>query len=147
MAFNISVYVNKSEKNMVTKELTGAINLPGMLREGTSIVNPTIRVQGDISTYAGYNYMWIPAFKRYYFITDMVSQANQLIDITAHVDVLMSFKDTFLKNKAIIKRQENDWNLYLNDGTFMVYQDPGKATKLFPSGFNTYRYILIIAGS
>ena len=48
---------------------------------------------------------------------------------------------------AIVKRQENRWNLYLDDGSFKVYQNPMVLTKAFPQGFTTQEFVLAVAGS
>ena len=64
-----------------------------------------------------------------------------------HVDALTSFANDIKANTAIIKRNENKWNLYLNDGTFKIYQNPDVLTKEFPSGFNAQEFILAVAGS
>lgn len=91
--------------------------------------------------------MYIAAFNRYYFITDIVSVSTGIAEIKAHVDVLTSFADGILANRGIVARQENIWNLYINDGAFRVYQNPMVLTKPFPSGFNTMEFVLAVAGS
>lgn len=59
----------------------------------------------------------------------------------------MSFADGIRNNTAIIKRQQEQWNLYLNDGSLKCYQDPIILTKAFPSGFTTQEFVLAVAGA
>ena len=71
---------------------------------------------------------------------------NGLVEFSCHVDVLSSFATDIRNNIGVVKRQENKWNLYLNDGSFKVYQNPNVLTKAFPSGFTTQELVLAVAG-
>lgn len=146
MAFEIVIQINKSENNKIDKDLDVIASLSGTLKDSTSIINPTIVIQGNLLDYIQANYMTIPSFGRSYFISNLVSVRNNLIEITSRCDVLSSFKDSIRANKAIIRRQENLWNLYLNDGTFRIYQNPKLATIPFPNGFSTQEFVLSVAG-
>lgn len=145
MAFNITMYYNDSEKNKMSKELRTLRMYSGELKDATSIVNPVITINENISSIAKANYLYISEFQRYYFITNIRSIKTSLVEISAHVDVLMSFKDEILSNSAIVKRSENNWNLYLDDGSIRVYADSIVLTKKFPSGFTTQNYVMAIA--
>ena len=146
MSFSISLYTNTSEKVQVTKNLTLVSTLSGELRNESSIVDPIILVATKVDSLASCNYMVIPTFNRSYFITDIVSIRNDITEIHAHCDVLSSFWDYIKTNDAITHRQENSNNLYLDDGTFKVYQNPSIILKEFPAGFQAETYILAIAG-
>ena len=147
MAFEVLLQVNKSEKNRLDKELTTLATLSGTLRQDTSLIDPVITFSCDLASVTTCNYITIPQFKRSYFVNNVRSVAPGLVEFSCHVDVLSSFKDAIRQNTAIIKRQENKWNLYLNDGSFKVYQNPMVLTKAFPSGFTTQELVLAVAGS
>lgn len=142
----ITLQVSKSPKNKLEKDVTTVASLSGVLKNSTSIINPTIIIEGDLSSYTNVNYMTIAEFGRSYFINNITSVTNSLFEISAHVDVLSSFSAEIKANKAIIHRQENNWNLYLDDGSFRVYQNPMVLTKAFPSGFTTQEFVLAVAG-
>ena len=146
MAFNIILQRNNSEINMVSKSVDDILTVSGVLKEETSIIDPVIKIECDLSMVTSCNYLSIPAFGRSYFVNDIRSIRNGLVEFSCHVDVLSSFASDIRKNTAIVKRQENKWNLYLNDGTFKVYQNPNVLTKAFPSGFTTQEFVLAIAG-
>lgn len=146
MAFNIVLQTFSSDKIKLDKDITDIATVTGTLKNGTSIIDPTILFEGDLSSYVTCNYMTITSFGRSYFITNIRSIRTNLFEIAAHVDVLSSFKTQIRSNDAIIKRQENLWNLYLNDGSFRVYQNPNVICKEFPSGFNTQEFVLAVAG-
>ena len=145
--FDISFYVNSSEKNKVDKTLTLITTLSGVLKESTSIIDPVIVIEGDLTAFTGCNYMKIETFGRSYFVNNIRSISNGLIEISAHVDVLSTYKNAIRRNQAIIRKQQNTWNLYLNDGSLRVYQDPEIIVKAFPSGFTTQEFVLAVAGS
>lgn len=147
MAFTIVLQKNNSEENKLTKELDTILRASGTLKSNTSIIDPVILMNCDLSAVVNCNYMTISDFKRSYFVRDIKSIRNGLVEFTCHVDVLSSFADSIKSNTAIIKRQENLWNLYLNDGTFKVYQNSSVLTKSFPSGFSTQEFVLAVAGS
>lgn len=142
-------YRNESEPERVDKTLVQLSEVEGSLRSPTSIITPIFTVQGqlDMANLATLNYIYVPDFKRHYFVTDIRGIRTGLWEISGRVDVLTSFKDQIRAQKAIIRRQENSWNLYLNDGSFKVYQNPNVLTKPFPNGFTTNEFVLAIAGS
>lgn len=147
MSFDITLQINASEKNKLTKDITDLATLSGTLKNGTSIIDPVITFEGDLTSFVNCNYMSIPTFGRSYFVNDIRSIRNNIYEISAHVDVLSSFATQIRGNTAIVRRQENQWNLYLNDGVFKTYQNPEIITKAFPSGFTKQEFVLAVAGS
>lgn len=147
MSFDIVLLRSNSEKNRLTKDTETIMTVSGFLREGTSIIDPVIKIECDISDVVGCNYLSIPIFGRKYFVNDIRSIRNRLFEFSCHVDVLSTYADAIRENTGIIKRQENEWNLYLNDGTLNVYQNPNVLTRAFPSGFTTQEFVLAVAGS
>lgn len=159
--FSISLYQMKSPPNKIEKDISFLIQtVQGSLRNGSSIIDPVIVVETDSNTLwrRGLNYAYIEEFGRYYYVTNIVSIPGTLARTTSnvylwelhmHVDVLMSFKDEILSQKAIIARQEAKYNLYLDDGVFMTYQNPKIQTKLFSveGPFETQEFVLVVAGS
>lgn len=153
MSFPIILYRNDSPNNFINKSLhvIPNTNIVGVLREGTSIIDPIIEIEANAPGFHqnDSNYMYIEMFRRYYYITDIVSKNYRLWEIRAHVDVLMSYKDQILSNNAIVSRQEFVYNMMLDDGIFMSYQDPIVETKYFSTQgpFENQEFVLVVAGS
>lgn len=144
---NIILYQNISEYNAVNKSITELTTLTGTLREESSIIDPIITIS-DIDNYIGsMNYAYIPEFNRYYFITNIESVRNNMWRVSFHVDVLFTYREQIKRNSAIIERNENQYDLKLNDGLFKTQQNPRIAQIPFPSGFNTWNFVLAIAGN
>lgn len=147
MSFSIQLMRNNSQVNKIGKDLTSLLTVTGNLKSETSIIDPTIIIECNLANMTKCNYMYIPQFNRYYFVNNIRSITDDLVEFSCHVDVLETYKNEIRQNSAIVKRQQNNWNLYLNDGAFKVYQNPMVVTKAFPSGFNTFEFVLAVAGS
>ena len=145
----LNLYVNTSEKEKLNKSLSNKTDLNGYLKQGASVVNPIITIQ--ITNPSQYNYVYIPQFHRYYFITDTVNVKNNIWEIHMHVDVLSSFKTQIRANKAIIEKNQylTNANKYFNDGdTFVHDSKETNEIATFQNGFDeTPHYILITAGA
>ena len=142
---NLTLYKNTSEKVKVGKTLTSASTHTGTLREGCEVVNPSIILEGD--NLSDFNYMYIPEFHRYYFITGITSIKKGLWQIDGHCDVLETYKEQIKSQKAVVERQENEYNLYLNDPEWKVYKNKQVLTREFSSGFlDSGNYFLTVVG-
>lgn len=147
MAISIVLQRNDSERNRVTKTLTTLATVSGVLKDSTSIIDPTLIISGDIGNYVTCNYCTIADFGRSYYVKDIRSLRNNIFEISCHVDALSSFATQIKACTGIVQRQENDWNLYLNDGVFKVYQDPIIQVKEYPVDFDSPQYVLAVVGA
>lgn len=148
MSLTASLMVNSSPVEKIGKTLSDGLNFDVVLKDDTSILKPVLLLSSP-TPITGYNYMYIPDFSRYYFIDDIRSVRNGQWEVSAHVDVLETYKTAILANSAVVKRQENNYNLYLNDPEFKVYNGERIQTLKFPStGFNKQlSYVLVVNGS
>lgn len=144
----ISFYQNTSENYRINKTLIGKYTESCTLKDGCSVENPVVLI-ANANNMTDCNYMYIPDFNRYYFITDIVSVRDGLWEISAHVDVLMTYANEIKACSATFKRQENLFNLYLDDPEFHTYNNAQIVTKVFSggSGLNkSMKYVLAVAG-
>lgn len=141
----IILYQNTSPANMVNKSLTQVGVLEGILRAPTSIINPVISI--EYANPAGFNYIYIQEFGRYYFVNGISIESDKLLVFSAHVDVLKTYASAIPNFDAVVKRNENKFNLYLDDGIFKAYQNTKHKVIQFPYGFTEYSYILALAGN
>lgn len=142
----IDLQYTTSEPNRLNKQIINIIRLDGYLKNDSDVINPQIVIEGDINTISRSNYMTIYDFKRRYFIRDISLLRNNIYVISAHVDVLTSYASNIRTNNAIIKRQANRFNLYLDDGVIKTYQNPIIETHLFPNGFDGLMYVMPTIG-
>lgn len=143
---NITLYVNKSEKNKIGKSLTNDFPISGTFRDVTNIINPVILI--ELNDIGYYNYCYIDDFKRYYFITDIAVIRTGLFAISLMVDVLESFKSD-IKNLSVIllNTQNVGSSNYLPSQVFRNNVKSKTDIINFPNGLNdSGEFILITAG-
>lgn len=143
----ITFYNNLSERNVIRKTLTNALNISGTLREATSITNPIITVESSLAI-VSYNYCYIPDFGRYYFIVDVKSMRNNLWALTLRADVLMSFQKAILNTPAIIDHTTTiDTTSYMDSNVWQRTVKDKTDVVNFPNGLSeSGGYVLITAG-
>lgn len=155
MSFTVKLQNNTSAKNKIEKDIRDIRTLEGTLREGCSLINPKIvfRIESkSVSDIRKCNYMTIPDFGRKYFVNNITYVRQDLVEISAHVDVLETYKDEIDKNTAIIARSsdsKNFGNTYLEDNELATYQDTYNVS--YPWGYKFSHandsLILCVAGA
>ena len=148
MSLTATLYISASPVEKIGKSLTSGGTYTCTLKDTTSVLNPVLILKTSDPVY-NYNYLYIQEFGRYYFINDIRSVNNNVWEISAHVDVLETYKTAILANSAVIKRQASQYNLYLDDPDFHAYNYERIQTLKFPANtFNkNLNYVLVVNGS
>lgn len=119
---NVKFYNSQSDKRVLSKSLSSLASMDCDLKENCSIINPTIIVaRKNLTQYASCNYMYIPSFRRYYFVTAS-ALVGDMVEIRGHVDVLMTYASGIRGLYATVLRQENIYNDYLIDNQLPIRQ-------------------------
>lgn len=151
----IKFYNITEDRRVVEKTLidsgTGAnltATLTGKIKDDCSVMDPVLEVSYN-SDILSSNYLYIPAFGRYYFINNITTSTQRLI-ISAHVDVLKSFSADIIKLRCVIERQADParCNQYQDDRAYRSEARFNVRTVKFPNGFNKQRacYVLTTGG-
>lgn len=113
--FGVVLYQNNSEKNRVDKSLylRNIATIEGTLREQCNLINPILTI--EYNEVPNFNYVFIPIFNRYYYVSDITNLLNGLWKISLQCDVLMSYKDIIKNQTAFIERQEFDYDVNVSD--------------------------------
>lgn len=141
---NVTFYQTYEEKNKLNKQLGEGITLSGHLTTDVSIMDPVLIIALNTNITVC-NYCYIPAFGRYYFITDITTVNKELV-IKLHVDVLMSFKADILASKAVINRT-NVGDNYITDN--LILQTPKvirQCQRIGSSFTKSEKYVVQIGG-
>ncbi len=142
----IVLYKNNSDNKVVTKDITTLATLHGHLKEGCSVIDPVIfKEDFNPALVNQLNYAKISEFGRYYYVNNITNQ-GKLWEISLHVDVISSWQTQLKSLDAVVIRQENLANAYLNDGIFRTNANPKYSIVPFPNAFDTYQYILSVSG-
>ena len=71
-----------------------------------TITDPVLRLRRKGNELQGINYIYIPDWIRYYFVTNIKLLSGGIMEISCHIDVLNSFKNAILASNAICVRSE-----------------------------------------
>ena len=142
---SVQLMNNSSPVEKIGKTLTAGGSYSCSLKDTTSVLNPVLIIRTSDPVY-NYNYLYIQEFGRYYFINDIKSVNNNAWEISAHVDVLDTYKTAILANEAVIRRQDKLFNLYLDDPDFHVLNYERVQTLKFPQNAfsKNLTYVLVV---
>lgn len=146
---NIKLCSSTSEIVAINKDITIIDDVLATIKGALSVENPVLILQYKSDIQSKVNYVYIPEYNRYYFVTDIINLTGGRYELHCKVDVLMSFKDYILNLTCIVDKQssKDNANMYLDDGSFVVQSKEFVDTINFPRGFNDNgEFILITAG-
>lgn len=116
MAVSVSFGKTDRDNRWLEKSPTWkATNVSCDIYGGVDRINPALLVDTSQVNLDDTNYMHIPEFGRYYFITSIVGNAGHSVVVNGHVDVLMTYQDSIRRCKCIAERSTSNYNFYLND--------------------------------
>lgn len=144
---DITLYKVNEPENFLSKTLNDPLSFSCLLKDDVNLENPEIYISSETNL-SDYNYMYLPIFKRYYYLSQPISRNNKWIVRAVKSDPLMSFRDSLGSCGMIAEN--------LATGSFNRYM-PGdiwqKTVKYktdiiqFPQGLNDNGdFILITAG-
>ena len=146
---NIKLCSSASEVVAINKDISIIDDVSATIKGALSVENPVLILQYKSDIQSNVNYVYIPEYNRYYFVTDIINLTGGRYELHCKVDVLMSFKDNILNLSCIVDKQssKDNANMYLDDGSFVVQSKEFVDTINFPNGFNDNgEFILITAG-
>lgn len=129
MAITANFY-SFSKKSNSTKQPTGtgtSYNIE--LCEDVSILTPRIILKGaNLSDYmGGFNYAYISTFGRYYFIRDIMYNAQEgFWHMSLEVDVLATLKTSILGTTQFVERSASHYDLDMIDSLYPTKATPTK---------------------
>lgn len=149
MQIQLMRYVGEKKRINKSAFITNVFAINGTLIEECDTLNPVILIEKNNNPLNNdYNYMYVPEFKRYYFIS-FENTCKNMWRIHGKVDVLYSHMSDILRNQCIIDKTENieKANLYMNDGSFVMDSRKYNQVYHFPTGLSSSGHnILIVAG-
>lgn len=126
---NIDLYKCKSPKNKLNKVLEKTLTVSAELYEYTQNRN-RLSFRFTVSDVGEFNYIYIPDFRRYYFVESVSVAENGMNVYECECDYLMTYKDIisglsikcrgstkkFIKNDVVIDREESNVLITLHCG-------------------------------
>ena len=122
---NLKIYTNKSNQNIINKELELVSELNCTFKDDIDILNPVLLIKN----YTGGNYCYVSDFERYYYIDDVGLLKGGVYQLHCSVDVLKSYA-TELENAEY----------YSSDGVLHSVDNEIDFTEVY----NPEKFILIL---
>lgn len=147
----VRLYNNASDNRVVHKAITKiGTDRTCQITENCDVTNPRIILNmnaGDISA----NYMYIPNFNRYYYITGITILNGNQTEITGHCDVLMSFWNSFKNSQCTAGRSSSNYDEYIDDPMVTIKDTYRTETRRLsgeftPTAGGSNHYVLTIGG-
>lgn len=96
----VDFYTTTDNANTVNKTLTLNKSINIIFRQAVNEASPFIIINKDNLT--GSNYVHIPNFNRYYFISNIENYTYNLVRINLVTDLLMTYKDEIINTPVLI---------------------------------------------
>lgn len=102
---DVNFYTYSGKNNVVNKTLPTATVISGLLYDRFNVLNPTLTIRTQ--TAFNFNYCYIAALNRYYFVDKVEIVDNQKTEVYLSVDVLKSYETEILAANGTITAREN----------------------------------------
>ena len=128
MAFNVNFYNFTKRENSTKQPDVQATTYACIVRTGTGILSPTIEIEMDLSNDPSlFNYAYIPAFERYYFVEEWVFE-KRLWTARLSVDPLATYRSFIGNTDLYVLRAAAEY-----DGSIIDNLYPTKTGSTFSS--------------
>lgn len=98
---------------------SAAVSVSANLKSPTSIENPTFILTGD-----NFNINYVEAFGHYYFVNDVVSVRNGMIEVNCTQDVLATYKSYITASSQLVARSASSPDYTLIDEQAIATMTP-----------------------
>lgn len=105
----VDLFRNADDKRVIDKTLTPLYSVNANIIIPSSVMTPQLRIAWSTALPTA-NYMYIAAFGRYYYITDITADTGGAAIITGRVDVLMSYDAAIKSLPAVVVRSTSSTN-------------------------------------
>ena len=89
------------------------------IKDDSSVLNPVLTIKKTDSNVFDFNYCYIPSFKRFYFIDDVIL-AGELWEIYTHCDVLASYRTDIINSKQYVARSSSNYDGQIIDSLYLT---------------------------
>lgn len=144
MAISVNFY-NYSKRKNSTGVPSGGTAVNCVFKDSTSYVNTTLLVNlSDVP----YNYfsMTVGGINRYYWITNIVSVRNNLFEVSGHVDVLATYRNSIIGASAYLLYSTATFSANLVDRRIPTIYSPVRSTQtlqVFSNFFSASGYYIL----
>lgn len=118
MSFNVNFYNFSKRENSTYRPGGSGTVYSCVLKEASSIANPTIILDVGTEDNPSFNYAYISEFNRYYYVTDWTWSDNRLWEASLSTDVLATFRDDIGNSELYVLRSSADYDGNIVDNLY-----------------------------
>lgn len=121
MAFEVNLYRFEKKVNSTKQPIEPSwhATFQATPRRGVSVLAPVLAITStDEYPLIGYNYAYIPRYKRYYWITDIKVEPNNLWWVYLSCDVLATYKTDIQNSTEYVARSATAYVGTIEDGMY-----------------------------
>ena len=121
MAFEVNLYRFEKKVNSTKQPINPSwhATFQATPRRGVSVLAPVLAITStEEYTLIGYNYAYIPRYKRYYWITDIKVMPNNLWWVYLSCDVLATYKTDIQNSTEYVARSASAYVGTIEDGMY-----------------------------
>lgn len=141
MAFNVNFYNFAKRENSTYRPGGSGSSYSCILKESSSIANPTIILDVGTGDDPSWNYAYIQQFNRYYYVSDWTWIQNRLWQASLTTDLLATFRDYIGASNMYVLRSSAAY-----DGSIIDNYYPVKAEATQAHVYGAYQWPLSISG-
>lgn len=146
----ITLYKSPGERNRLSRPLTEVKTYQNaQLTDVVNVETPELLINRDDNV-IGFDYAYIPKFKRYYFLNDLQVVNGNQFKLFLESDPLMSFRQGILNSSCIAKRSTSNINPEIEDNQAAFKNIPKRIHFKISTGFTPsasgWNYILTLGG-
>ena len=146
----ITLYKSPGERNRLSRPLTEVKTYQNaQLTDVVNVETPELLINRD-DTIIGFDYAYIPKFKRYYFLNDIQVVNGNQFKLFLESDPLMSFRQWILNSSCIAKRSTSNINPEIEDNQAAFKNIPKRIHFKMANGFEPsatgWCYVLTLGG-
>ena len=146
----VTLYNSPGERNLLNRTMTKIVDLENVeITEPCNIETPEILIDRN-DTYINCDYVYIPAFSRYYFRNDIRIENGNQFRLFLESDPLTSFRSSIMSSRCVARRSTNRINPEIVDNQVVFKTIPKRDYRKAATGFNPTGtggcYILTLGG-
>lgn len=146
MAFNVNFYNFSKRENSTYRPAGSGAVYSCILKEASSIANPTIILDAGTGDDPSFNYAYIGQFNRYYYVTDWTWIQNRLWQATLSTDLLATFRDQIGNSSMYVLRSSAAYDGSIVDNYYPVKAEAIPVVKHLNLPWTTFANGCVVIG-
>ena len=146
---NVKFYNNASDPLVLNKYITNELPLTVQVTDMVDRENPTFKLDLDASK-LNKNYAYVTEWGKYYFLEEPQIINGNHVEITGHIDDLMSNKAAILNSQIIADRSASAYENYMEDplvtDSGRIVTKVRKLRTIFDTTNASNNYVIILGG-